>query len=308
MKALIEQLTRQLLILNRISRSEEPVPTDTLLRDIERYCLTREFAFPSDRNSRMRMIQRDIRAIDEMFYVSIKNKRGRGYYVEQRDEGSPIDTERFIADFDLLSSLSPEAKLHKFVIPERNRYIGSNNFTPLLKAIKESHIVEFDYLNIRKKTIHHHRVSPLFLKEDQMRWYLVGKKDPDAKVMLFAIERIENLEVPDDKFKRDDDIDIENYFRDSYGIWNDPDQSAETVVLKYDQLDGAFLKSVPLHPSQKILVDTETEFIISLQIKITNDFKMALLSRSRSLEVLEPAHLRDEFREIYARASQRYNT
>ncbi|MDE6395711.1 MAG: WYL domain-containing protein, partial [Muribaculaceae bacterium] len=302
MKALIEQLTRQLLILNRISQSEEPVPTDTLLRDIERYCLTREFAFPSDRNSRMRMIQRDIRSIDEMFYVSIKNKRGQGYYVEQRDEGSPIDTERFIADFDLLSSLSPETNLHKYVIPERNRYIGSDNFYPLLKSIKETRIVEFDYYNVRKKTTLHHRVLPVFLKQDQMRWYLVGIKESEGTIMLFAIDRINNLEITEEKFKRTNDIDIESYFKNSYGIWNDPRQEAETVVLKYDQLDGTFLKSAPLHPSQKILVDTETEFIISLEIKITNDFKMALLSRSRSLEVLEPAHLRDEFRTIYAQA------
>ena len=52
-------------------------------------------------------------------------------------------------------------------------------------------------------------------------------------------------------------IDIEcNSSRESFGIWNNPSDPVEEIVLKYDALDGAFVKTLPLHSSQEILSDT----------------------------------------------------
>lgn len=304
MKSTIEQLTRQLYIVNRLLRSNEPVATDVLLDDIGRQCEIRSFTFPIEHKSQMRLLQRDIQAIEEMFYITIANKRGVGYYIKERDEDSPMDYDRFVTNFDMLSALTPDSQLHRYVLPERNRYIGSNNFYPLLKAIKDHRVVEFNYTNIRTGLIKHHRVTPYFLKEDQMRWYLVGMQE-SGKTMLFGIDRINDLIVSDEKFIRNTEIDGSTLFEDCYGIWNDDSSPVENVILKYDSLDGSFLKSVPLHHSQKIIKDTEGEFVISLNIKITNDFVMALLSRSRSLEVIEPAHLRERIKSIYKEALQR---
>ena len=79
----------------------------------------------------------------------------------------------------------------------------------------------------------------------------------------------------------------------------------ENIVLQYDARDGYFLKSMPLHHSQKVLVDDGKMFRISLQLKITNDFVMALLARSRSLEVIAPLHLREKIQNIYKLALER---
>ena len=54
-----------------------------------------------------------------------------------------------------------------------------------------------------------------------------------------------------------------------------------------------------------ILADTPEEFRIALHLRITNDFVMELLSRSRSLEVIRPQHLRERIRNIYEAALQR---
>ena len=79
----------------------------------------------------------------------------------------------------------------------------------------------------------------------------------------------------------------------------------EDIELRYDALDGKFLKSVPLHHSQRVLADTEEEFRIALRLRITNDFVMELLSRSRSLEVIRPQHLRERVRQVYEEALKR---
>ena len=101
------------------------------------------------------------------------------------------------------------------------------------------------------------------------------------------------------------DIDINSLFKDCYGIWNQTNIPIEEIELSYSPLDGSFLKSVPLHHSQEIIVDDEKEFRIKLHLRITNDFVMALLSRSRSLTVIKPLHLREQVKAIYEEALKR---
>ena len=79
-------------------------------------------------------------------------------------------------------------------------------------------------------------------------------------------------------------MDVPALFRESYGIWNDMNDPVEEVILHYDALDGAFVKTLPLHSTQEILKDDPEEGVtVRVHLRITNDFVMELLSRSRSL-------------------------
>lgn len=119
-------------------------------------------------------------------------------------------------------------------------------------------------------------------------------------------DRIRNLEVLEDEtFERNIDISVADMFRDSYGIWDDPSIPVEDIELRYDALDDSFVKLALIYSSQNILADTAEELRISLRLRITNDFVMELLSRSRSLEVIRPQHLRERIRHVYEEALKR---
>ena len=205
-------------------------------------------------------------------------------------------------NFDLLNSLGSENNLSSFVVAEHHRPQHSEWLPSLISAIKNTHPVTFTYIDYRRDNrTYPHRVEPHYLKESNQRWYLLGYEDGILK--NFGVDRIRNLEIlSDEAFKRRMNIDVEELFRDCYGIWNDPRMPIEDIVLRFSPLDGRFIKSLPIHHSQNIIVDDEKEFRISLRLRITNDFLMELLSRSKSLEVLKPQHLRDEIREIYENA------
>lgn len=148
------------------------------------------------------------------------------------------------------------------------------------------------------------KVLPHFLKESNQRWYLLAIEDNVLK--SFGIDRINHLQVAQEEtFCRDQTIDVESLFKDYFGIWNQSDLPVEDIELSYDALDGKFLKSVPLHHSQQVLCDTAEEFRIRLHLRITNDFVMELLSRSRSLTVINPSHLRERIKKIYEEALKR---
>lgn len=306
MKANFEQISRQLLVVSLLKTYGE-LSADDLFEKLEKACGIRSYTYPEVRSARARMLQRDIAVISEQMYIDIKFVNGHGYRIVDSQEGAPLDYDFLFANFDLLTALQPDLKISEYILPEHHRGIGSESLFPILHAIKLGRKIDFDYVFVRNydRVSHYSEVEPYYLKENQQRWYLVGKDD--AKLKVFGLDRIKSLEISDESFKRDKQIESEEMFRHSYGIWDDPETPVEYVELKYDALDGKFLKSLPLHSSQTILVDNDEEFRISLNIKITNDFKMALLSRSRSLEVIGPTSLREYIRDVALSCSKRNN-
>ena len=255
-----------------------------------------------------RTLQRDIRTVDELFHITIKCDRSGCYYIADRDSMSD-EYESLLLNFELLSSIDSDSLLQKYVLPEHRRPVLNVDISGLLHAIRDCHPVEFDYILFRYgNKVVRKEMNPYFLKESLQRWYVAGYC-PDGVLKTFGMDRISSLRILEDRrFERRVDVDIPALFRVSYGIWNDPSMPVEEIVLKYDALDGAFVKSMPLHHSQEILSDSDEGVTIRLELRITNDFVMALLSRSRSLEVISPGHLRQRVYDIYSMALKRNST
>ncbi len=175
----------------------------------------------------------------------------------------------------------------------------------LIDAIKNRQEVRFEYVLVRHNDkIISKQVKPHFLKESLGLWYLVAL-DEKNRLKCYGIDRIENLRQTESHFKRNESIDTSALFKDSYGIWDDPAIPVEEIELSYSPLDGNFLKAMPLHHSQEILADNEFEFRIKVSLRITNDFVMALLSRSNSVTVIKPVSLRQRIKGIYQKAIER---
>lgn len=291
-----------MLMVNKLKRAGKPLSADEIFEFLEKEGSV-YFSYPSDRVARMRQLQRDIHEIADLFCIEIKRFGKSSYYIASY-VSSLVDYDRLFAEFDLLTALNPESGINKYVIPERSRNRGSQYLHDILSAIKKRVIIEFDYVNYRAGcSERHHKIAPHFLKEDQGLWYVIGKEN--EKPLIFALDRIKNLTETEEGFRFDESLDIENWFKDSYGIWTDSEIPTQEIELRYDALDGSFLKARPLHPSQKVIIDNPDEFRITVRLKITNDFIMALLSRSRSLEVIRPLPLRQRIHGILTAALAR---
>ena len=294
----VESLIRYLLTIDRLQHSSRPVPTQELLDYVNNELEKRAF-----RTIGLRTLQRDFLDIDIQFGYKVKSN-GREYTIERSAGYMYHRFDEIMLDFDLLTALNSDAHLQKYVLAEHHRPIGSRLLVPLMRAIRETQAIAFDYVLYRHGGDRTHKtVEPHFLKESNQRWYLLAKDNGTLK--SFGLDRIKDLEVLPRQFVRDESIDVDALFRDSYGIWNDPEIPIEDIELRYDALDGYFLKSVPLHHSQRVLVDTPDEFRIALRLRITNDFVMELLSRSRSLTVIRPQSLREQVRKVYEEALER---
>ena len=295
------RLIRYILIIQKLSGKKKFVPVEELISYLNLQMELRGYEVGLS----VRTLQRDIAEIESMFEIEIKNRRGEGYFIADRTDNADLRYEELLLNFDLLTSLNNSAEVSGFIIPEHHRPKGAESIPSLIHAIKTSNIVKFDYKLIRKENkLISKTVYPHFLKESLGLWYLVAIDDM-GNLRNYAVDRISNLEIVPTCFKRDETLDANSMFQNSYGIWDDDAIPIDEVELSYSPIDGYFLKATPLHSSQEIMVDNNEEFRIKLRIRITNDFVMALLARSNSLKVIRPISLRKRINKIYQQALNR---
>jgi predicted DNA-binding transcriptional regulator YafY len=91
-----------------------------------------------------------------------------------------------------------------------------------------------------------------------------------------------------------------------FGIIAPDDEKPSEIILSFDPFQGKYIKSLPLHATQEIILDNEDELRIRLTVYLTYDFLMELLSFGDTVKVLQPQQLIDELKEIYKRALEKY--
>ena len=294
-------LYRMLTIVRKLERYGY-VPADEFVRMVND-----EMALVDDRyaDCSLRTLQRDFRTIDELFGITVSCDPQLGYYIAERDENSDFYGS-LIGGLDVLSFIGADSGLRRYVIPDSRIPVVTVDLSDVLGAVRNCHLIEFDYNLVRKGVVVRKRVEPHFVKQSQQRWYVVGVDGTDGRRKIFAMDRMTALSVDSSvKFDRRRDSDVPSLFRESFGIWNDADDPVEEIVLKYDSLDGAFLKTLPLHRSQTIVSEDSGSVTFKLHLRITNDFVMEILSRSRSVEVISPEHLRRRIHDVLVAAAER---
>ena len=81
----------------------------------------------------------------------------------------------------------------------------------------------------------------------------------------------------------------------------------KNIILSFDPFNGNYIKSYPLHKSQKILMDDDKELRISLFLHETYDLVMELLSYGDNVKVIQPQSLINVIKERIKNLNQIYN-
>jgi predicted DNA-binding transcriptional regulator YafY len=68
----------------------------------------------------------------------------------------------------------------------------------------------------------------------------------------------------------------------------------QKIILSFSFEQGKYIKSLPLHHSQKELINNEDEYRIELLLHPTYDFVMELMSIGAHVKVIEPQSLKKE--------------
>lgn len=253
-----------------------------------------------------RTFQRDLQDIYSIYNIEIKYNFAKKVYFINYDEQSEIN-DRILEAFDTFNALNVSDRISENIYFEKRKPPGTENLYGILHAIKNKLLIKFVYQKFWDDKSSTRNVEPLALKEFNHRWYVLAKDVRDDRTKTFALDRLSNLEITKQKFNYPESLDVENLFRYSFGIITSDQKGPEEIHLKFTPFQGKYIKSLPLHETQKILIDNEHELRISLKLFITQDFIMELLSHGQNMKVIKPKSLINIIRTEHEKAFEQYS-
>jgi hypothetical protein len=274
-------------------------------KEIDEY-LTRQSAFQDYKfNISQRQFLRDLKKIGSILEIEIYYDPRQGVYLINEAEFSELSRRRLEA-FDTFNALKIGDSTSRLIHFEKRRPQGTENLFGLLHAIKNNLQINFTYQKFWEEQSTERSVYPLALKEFKNRWYLLSKDMKDGAVKTFALDRLTNLDISRIKFRPSPDFDIEEQFRYCFGIISPTDDKPQEIILSFTPFQGKYIKTLPLHPTQQVLIDNENEFQIRLKLCVAHDFVMELLSFGAEMKVIQPETLIDEIKKAYRTAYEQY--
>jgi len=187
---------------------------------------------------------------------------------------------------------------------------GDVHLKRIIKAMRESRRIMITYRRYGAASANSFSVAPYCVKLFKRRWYVLARIDRptynSTTMAVFALDRIENVELQKETFKIDPDFDAQEYFGECFGIVVGDGTMPERVVLRAYGLEPYYLRDLPIHHTQREVNVTEEYTDFEVYMRPTSDFKGYLMSRGEWLQVIEPKWLAIEMQNWLQAAMNRY--
>ena len=194
-----------------------------------------------------------------------------------------------------------------FVSFEVNPYLkGLDHFTLLFNAILNKQPLSIVYKGFKQDMESSIIFHPWHIKQFNNRWFLFGLNAEFSSISNLAMDRI--ISVADSKveYKRNEELDFEEFFEDVIGVTVNQASEIEKVILEINNDSWPYIESKPLHGSQKIRSKTDNSVQIELELQINHELLALLFSYMDSIEVLEPQSLREKVKNRIEAINKKY--
>ena len=229
--------------------------------------------------------------VEELFGIQIKyRKTDKTYFIE--DDLDTDKVKKWILNSFAVFNLLQEGYETKDLILFESIPSGTELLIPILNAIKTRHNIKIEYQKFVDNQPSSYEISPLCLKVDKLRWYVLAVKIGESIKKTYALDRIKSLSETDNSFIYPSDFQAEEYFHNSFGIFTNQDREIEHVIIKANKKQSCYLRTLPLHHSQ-MEEFKEDGSIFHYKIKLDREFEMELLKMGSDIEIIQPKTLKN---------------
>jgi predicted DNA-binding transcriptional regulator YafY len=222
------------------------------------------------------------------------------YFIAE-DQQSDLNN-RMLESIDTINSLKLASDITQYMFFEKRKASGTHHFYGLLHAIKNRIVINLIHKKYWYDEPTERLVEPLALKESKGRWYVFAKDRNDKKLKTFGLDRVIDFENTAFRFDYPPNLDVNEIFRNCFGVINPENGKPEEVILSFDPEQGKYIKSYPIHESQSVLNDNDDELRIRINLFITHDLIMELLSYGDTFKVISPKSLNRDLIKIHKNA------
>ena len=276
---------------------------------------------------KVRTVYRDLKALDGVLKVPLWADKGKwgiepGHYLPPISFSLPEAMTIFLASRLLLaysnaynpSIESTFMKLNSIVPGPLREQIGrtiewtqkqkkDRRSTHILETVARSWIdrrkarIRYRPLNqpLTERTIEPYFIQPAALEHAN---YVIAYCHLRKSILMFKIERIENIALLDESYTVPDDFDVNKYLGSAWGVIAHGE--TKTIKLRFNPQIATIAEETTWHPSQVTQRQPDGSATVTMNLALTVELEAFILGWAEKVEVIEPEELRDKI----ARAAQ----
>lgn len=255
-------------------------------------------------------------AIQELFGIFIVNEN-RGsyrYYILNSDDLKKDDIRKFILETASVKDMLLNMKDRILVDDKEDENLFIlDKLELILVAMDSKKVVHIYYQSFWKDEPEDFDFEPYWLELSEQRWYVIGKRIDEGRIVHYGIDRIDDLVIEKDKFfslPTDEDgipLKPQKHYAERSGLGTDGEKMVK-VRLYVEGNQQKYIRTLPLDPSQEEVEQTDEYSIFEYHLpSITYDFMKKILSYSPYVIVKEPKSLVDEIAWRAEALWKRYN-
>jgi predicted DNA-binding transcriptional regulator YafY len=196
------------------------------------------------------------------------NKLEDKIYSEQHQQAPVIDFEKN----DRLTGIEWLDILYKAIVNKTTLLLTYQSF----KARQASELIFYPYL----------------LKEYRNRWFILGMKKQGKEIITFALDRIQNITLHDKElFIQHKKFEPHTYFNDIIGVTRNYAEQPTTIVFWANTLHAPYIKTKPIHSSQKIVEEVKGGTHFSIEVIPNFELERELIGFGEGIKILSPNNI-----------------
>lgn len=237
-------------------------------------------------------------AIAEVFGIEITcNRSTNCYYIDAGE--SAVDKRQsvdwLINTFTVNSLLSLGKERLSGRVAVEDIPSGQKFLVPVMQAMLDDAVMELRYHKYMSEGEEVRHIRPYAVKEYAKRWYIVAFSEEAGALRVYAMDRILSLMPTGERFRMPREFKVDEMFEASYGIYPPEDEPPVLVTVRTTPREAAYLKDLPIHPSQVYLgEDSDGRSLFVFRVIPNPDLVMELCKRGSRLEVVSPEALRQQ--------------
>jgi predicted DNA-binding transcriptional regulator YafY len=166
------------------------------------------------------------------------------------------------------------------------------------EAAMQKKQVEIDYYSMSRKKKSRRKVAPYKIWFFDSTFYLIGKCGLREDIRIFAMDRIHNVNLSNERFDMPEDFNVDEFMKSSFGVFHG--QPVE-VKIHFAADIADYIREKIWHETQHIEVQGDGSIIFEAEVAGTDEIKFWILKWGANARVLAPESLVDEM-ETEARA------
>lgn len=226
--------------------------------------------------------------------IDCEQRGGYHYYIANPKELSEGKLRTWLLNtYGTAETLSSNLSIHDRILTE-NIPSSQDHLSTVLEAMKSNNMLHITFKAFTMKEPKRFLVEPYCVKMSAQRWYMLARNTEHKNLRLYSLDRIEAVEISNTRFVLPDDFNAKDYFAEFFGIVLDESVPLQTIILRADKYHQNYMRTLPLHPTQREIFACDDYADFELSLRPTYDFYMKLMSFGNMIKVLEPKTLQEE--------------